>query len=439
VEAWPDGTVSGRYGFVHALYQQVVYERLPVGRQMQLHRRIGRRLEVGYGAQATERAAALAMHFERGHDPVRAVRYMQQAADNALQCYACQEASDWLRRGLALLNALPETPARVQQELEMQLALGPVLIMTKGWTTPDLERTYERARDLCQQLGETALLFPALFGLWMLCLVRLEVATARQLAEQLLTLAQELAHPFSQALALHFAARLHQWRREPRVTYAHATASLRLCTEQAFTLYAVLGTILQGWALAAQGQGAAGMARMRQGLAAYQATGTVLTTTYWLALLAEACGRDGQVEAGLSAVAEALAAVAQSGERFYEAELYRLQGELMLQRQAPELASDAQPQRPGRGQPGVQPVPGVQAKAEGCLHQALAVARRQQARSLELRAAVSLSRLWQSQGKRIAAHELLAPIYGWFTEGFDTADLQEAKALLEALGEGKTP
>jgi predicted ATPase len=154
----------------------------------------------------------------------------------------------------------------------------------------------------------------------------------------------------------------------------------------------------------------AGIAQICQGLAAFRATGTEAWRPYYLALLAEAQEKIGQAEEGLSMLAEALTLVAKTGERFYEAELHRLQGELLLQRAVP-----AAPQ------------------AEACFQQALAIARRQQAKSLELRAAMSLARLWQGQGKHAEARQLLAPIYNWFTEGFDTADLREAKGLLEAL------
>ena len=152
------------------------------------------------------------------------------------------------------------------------------------------------------------------------------------------------------------------------------------------------------------------MAQMHQGLAALRATGAEMLRPYYLALLAEAYAQVGQPEAGLTVLAEALAVVDNTGERRWEAELYRLKGELLLARSAEQHA-----------------------EAEACFHQALDIARRQQAKSLELRAAMSLSRLWQQQGKRAEARELLAPIYGWFTEGFDTADLREAKALLDAL------
>jgi predicted ATPase len=168
---------------------------------------------------------------------------------------------------------------------------------------------------------------------------------------------------------------------------------------------------MQGWAQVAQGQDVEGLAQMRHGLAALRATGASLRLPYYLALLAEACGRTGQVAEGLTLLAEALAQAHKAGESWTEAELHRLKGELLL-----SLSADNH------------------TEAEGCLHQALAVARHQQAKSLELRAATSLARLWQSQDKRQDAYGLLAPVYTWFTQGFDTADLQEARALLEELG-----
>jgi predicted ATPase len=155
------------------------------------------------------------------------------------------------------------------------------------------------------------------------------------------------------------------------------------------------------------------MAQMRQGLAAWRATGAEVFRPHYLALLAEAYGKAGQAEQGLTVLAEALAIVERTGEHWWEAESYRLKGELLLAQAGEER-------------------PAVKA-AEDCFQQALAMARRQQAKSLELRAAMSLARLWQHQEKRAEARQLLAEIYGWFTEGFDTADLQEAKALLEEL------
>jgi len=236
---------------------------------------------------------------------------------------------------------------------------------------------------------------------------------------QALTLAQELSHPFSLAIALNHAASLHQYRGEGQAAQGRADAAIRLSTDQGFTQWLAWGTILRGCTLAGQGQGMEGMAQMHQGLAAYRAAGAELGRPYQLALLAEAYGEIGKAEEGLSTLAEALAAVDNSEERFYEAELYRLRGELLLMQAG--------------GAVGAVREPPLQTQAEACFQRALEVARRQQARSLELRAAMSLSRLWRQQGKREAAQQLLAPIYGWFTEGFDTADLQEAKALLEGM------
>ena len=170
-------------------------------------------------------------------------------------------------------------------------------------------------------------------------------------------------------------------------------------------------TSLCGWALAMQGQGEEGMAQLRQGIAAWQATGAAVLVPYFCTVLAEVCDHLGHTADALQALTEASTLVEQQEERWWEAEICRLRGVLLLR------------------QPGT-----PQAEAETWLQRALDVARRQEAKSLELRAAMSLSRLWQQQGKRVEAYELLAPVYSWFTEGFDTADLQEARALLEELG-----
>jgi len=248
---------------------------------------------------------------------------------------------------------------------------------------------------------------------------------ARERSHAALTLAREWARPYSLALALSWAAWLHQCRREGLMTQERAEACLSLATEHGLAELAALGTIMSGWALAAHGQGEEGVAQMRQGLAAWRATESVMGASYYLALLAEAYGNSGQTAEGLNVLAEALAFVHTTGERCWEAELYRLKGELLLQSGVQGLESGV-----------LTPDAGLQtrgAEAEACLRQALEIAQRQQAKSLELRAAMSLSQLWQRQGQWAAAYELLAPIYGWFTEGFDTADLQEAKALLEEL------
>ena len=500
---WPDGTVSGRYGFRHALYQEVVYQRLGAGHRARLHRRIGGREAAGYGARVGEHAAALAMHFTRGRDAQRAVPYLQQAAANALARCAYQEAIAHLARGLELLQTLPDTPEHRQLALRVHLTLGPAVIVTQGPASSEAERVYTRAHELCQQLEETPALFAVLRGLWigaavggkfhaaaavgqqllalaqdahdtgprleahrtlaatlfylgeftaaytharqglalydpqqhhvlaihygqdpgvvcliyaawlLWCLGYPEQALAR--SQEALTLARQLSHSHSLALALHGAAILHQFRGAARA--AQECAEAALATEHAFVFYQASSTVLLGWALAGQGHGEEGIAQMCQGVAACEATGAALRRTYFGALLAEAYGRAGQVTEGLRLLAQALTVVRTNGEQVYEAELYRLQGELLLA-------------QAGQGQ---HPPGSSEAAAERSMQQALDIARCQQAKSLELRAALSLTRLRQRQGKRDEAYELLAPIYTWFTEGFETTDLQNAKALLKAL------
>jgi predicted ATPase len=235
-------------------------------------------------------------------------------------------------------------------------------------------------------------------------------AQAMRRSREALALAQALAHPYSLALAQFWAVYLHCRRREALAAQAQADALLTLATAQGFTLWVEVGTCWRGWALAMQGQSEAGLAQLHQGLAAVVATGWTLGRPSCLILLAEAAGYAGHVAEGLRLLAEALRAFEASERGDGLVEVYRLRGLLLLRQAVPEAA-----------------------QAEACFQQALAIARRQQAKSWELRAAMSLSRLWQQQGKRHEAHDLLAPVYHWFTEGFDTADLQEAKALLDAL------
>ena len=240
---------------------------------------------------------------------------------------------------------------------------------------------------------------------------------ALQRSQEALALARQLGHPFSLAFALYFGAVVGQYRREWLEVQRLAEALMALSTEQGFAQRLAQGRIMLGWALVEQGQVAEGIEQILQSMAAYRATGSDLGRSSYLVLLAGAYGKEGQVEEGLAALAGAMTAVHRNRICFNEAEIYRLQGELLL-RQAIE-GSDS----PARPPP----------EAEACLHQALDVARRQGAKSLELRAAMSLSRLWQAQGRRNDARHLLAEIYGWFTEGFETADLREARASLQEL------
>jgi predicted ATPase len=363
-----------------------------------------------------------------------------------------------------------------------------------------VEQTYTRARLLCQQVGDAPSHFDVLRGLWNCYVVRAELPTARDLGEQLLTiaqqaqesayrveahralgttllflgdltparghleagiavydpqqhrplalrfgadpgvlcrlyaastwwllgyaeyarhrlcealtLAQEGAHPFSLAFAFSFAAQLYQRRRQVAHVLEWAEAAISVATNHGFPFFQAWGMVLRGWALAEQGEGEESLAQIRQGLATWQATGTMLTRPHALALLAEAYARRGQHEDARRVLADALATVRTTGERWWEAELHRLSGEFLLAQDRTGDSAEA---------------------AEQSFRRALDVARSQGAQSLMLRAVNSLGRLWQGQGKGIEARQLLAVTYDRFTEGFDTADLQAASALLEEL------
>jgi predicted ATPase len=192
---WPDGTTAGGYSFTHDLYRDILSERVPPSRKRRWHLQIGTRKETAYGARAREIAAELAGHFVQGRDPDRAVQYLQAAGESALQHSAHQEAVTHLTQGIALLAQWPETPERAQQELRMQTALGPALMATKGFADPDVALIYHRARELCQQLGETPDLFPALWGLWQFANGSAQIQTARELGTQLLTVARQSYDP----------------------------------------------------------------------------------------------------------------------------------------------------------------------------------------------------------------------------------------------------
>jgi predicted ATPase len=496
---WPDGTVTGCYSFGHALYQEVVYERLPVGYRTRVHQQIGTRLELGYGEQARDIAAELAEHFVRGQDALRAVQYLQQAGENALRRSAHQAAITHLTTAMQVLETLPETPERTQRALVLHIVLSTSLTATHGSAAPETGAAYRRAHALSEQVGDPEQAFAALRGLALFRILRGELTPARALGEQLLrqthyscqpalrleahrtlggallwqgevvgarvhfeqslalyepqhrvytfyygvdsgvssrtllalalwvlgypdqarqrshaavTLAQELAHPMSLVYARTFTAMLHQWGRESALTQHWTETTIALATEHGFPQFLQTNAFLLGWALAQQGQVAEGLTRMRQSLDAWRAMGADLYRPYSLALLAEADAMVGHMDEGLQLLDDAFAVVRHTGEGLYEAELYRLHGEL--------LRAHAN-------------TPPTLERAEVSLQHALAISRQQQAKSLELRTATSLARLWQQQGKRAEACELLAPIYGWFTEGLDTADLRDARALLEDL------
>jgi len=240
-----------------------------------------------------------------------------------------------------------------------------------------------------------------------------------------LSLARELSHSFSVGAALQAAAWVRQYRQERHAVQAYAEEELVLSKEEGFALWLAVGMIQRGWALSEQGEKEQGLAQMHEGRTTLNATGAKLSQPYHLALLAQTYGKSGRPHEGLVLVDQALVAVDKTGERYYEAELYRLKGELSLQSEARSPRSEVTNPQSLISNP--------QSEAEECFHKAIDIARKQSAKSLELRAVMSLARLWQQHGKQREAHALLSEIYNWFTEGFDTKDLQEAKALLEEL------
>jgi predicted ATPase len=262
---------------------------------------------------------------------------------------------------------------------------------------------------------------PAILGLgysaWPLWL-RGYPAQARMQSARAISLTQQLTHPYTLARTLYYDALLCQLRRDAQAVRDQTEAAITVATAQRFALVQAAGLIMRGWAVAVQEHSTEGLVQIRQGLDMYRSTGAEFQQPHFLALLAEVSGLLGQPEGGLAALEEALTLVEQTGERYYEAELHRQRGELLLLREAKHY--------PAQGS-------WDQHEAETCFQHALDVARHQHAKSFELRAAMSLARLWQRQGKRAEAYDLLAPVYGWFSEGFDTANLIEAKALLNEL------
>ncbi|MFB0538056.1 MAG: BTAD domain-containing putative transcriptional regulator, partial [Anaerolineae bacterium] len=457
-----DGQRLSHYRFRHILFQKYLYSNLDQVERTHLHEAVGNTLEALYEDQMEAMAAIagqLAWHFQEAGMAAKAIGYLRQAGDRAVRLSANEEAIAHFTQGLALLETLPDSPERAQQELALQLALAAPLQAIKGYAAPEVGRTYARARELCQQVEETPQLFPVLWLLTSFYGVRAEYRTANEIGEQLLSLAQrvedpllvalahwalgwpllhlgelasaqnhlkqmidfydlqqhrflsflygqdpgvsclswsawalwllgypdqalkrsqealalaqELDHPFTLGFAQCIAGVLfHQFRREGQAAQEQNVALMQLSIEKGFVLFQAEGTIYLGLAQTEEGQVEEGIAQMRQGFAAVQATGAELQRSRMLAWLAEAYGKAGQAEEGLSVLTEALALVEKISERYYEAELRRLKGELLLMQ-------------------------GDDAEAEASFHKAIEVARRQQAKSWELRATVSLCRLWQ--------------------------------------------
>ena len=522
LEEWPDGTLGGRYRFLHALYQNVLYERIPEARRVQVHRRIAERKAAAYGGRSAEIAAELAMHFEHGRAYQQAIHYCTQAGQHAfVQHQANEEALLHLEKGRELLVHLPDSPARAEQELQLLPVLSLLLMLTKGYGTPEVEASNARALELCRQIGDTVTHCAVLYNMARVAGAQGRFKTCCAIAAQLLEVAPQTHDPLlllgahaaygpailhngqfrvslqhlDQAAALYHAqdpwtviARygddlwgvcqaLKAWSlwiqgypeqasAYPPLAIAYAeklghpqnvagtynagafsatlaqnTASLqqrtaaleRIAREQEMPFWLAVSQIFQGWIHVINKQPGEGMTLIRQGWSAYQATQAKMLNSFYRALLATACVEAGQTGEGVRIIAEALEEIEITDERLYEAELHRLKGEFLLRqeikRQKPvlSLAEGAK----GKSQ--------KWEEVESCFQTALTIARRQEAKLWELRAAMSLGRLWQEQGKTAEARELLEEVYGWFTEGFETVDLQQAQALLLTLGSQEEP
>ncbi|MGE0821176.1 MAG: AAA family ATPase [Candidatus Binatia bacterium] len=526
---WPDGTVSAEYGFRHALYRYVLYERLGRSQRMRLHRLMGERLEAAYRGQEAEVTGRLAAHFERGRQYEKAVRYHQLAAEEALRRSGYQEVRQHCQQGLALLQHLPATTDRARRELAMLTTLSTALATAKSYAVDAVREHLLRARALCQEVNDPVTLVPVLISLGRLYITssdrtpaeglmereRLllkdtqDPALAIQLSTQLCTLeslaglhacaeahrtrvaelynqvdhtkllltfggdplviaaafsslglwltgqpdgacrhleqglarAEALGHPYSLVNILVGGTLVTLCRGELDKAQQFVQRLVTLSQDQGFILYKVAGTILQGALAVQQGKAAEGTAMITDGLAQYRAMSAKVYVPFFLSLLAIGCWRQGRIKDGLQVLTEALQLTETNLEGFWRAELHRLQGELMLaQSSIHGLASRGRGSTKSNAQsaksksPDAQyPAPSTYAEAEACFHQAIRVTRQQGARSLELRATMSLARLWQQQGKRSEAHQMLSALYGSFAEGWGTKDLQAAQALLTEL------
>ncbi len=485
--------------FAKPAVREVSYESVSPPQRLETHGRVAAWLMARSDDEVGEHLGLIGGHLERSGQTAQAVIYMHRAGEQAAAQFANVEGIAHFTRGVQLLERLPDTPERVQQELALQIGLGILLATAKGYAAPEPRRAYARAWELCQQIGETPELIPMLLRLWSVYLVGAEHQTAFEVAEQILSLAQrlqeplqialahwtqgmslfclgelapalahleeviafydpqqhgflasllgqdpgitclswaawilwclgfpdqalkrsqealslarELAHPLTLGFALNSAVHFHDYLGKQQAVLELTEALTRHVTDHGLALYQAGADITQGLTLTEVGRVEEGIAQIRQGLAAYWATGSRMDYPNLLMMLATAYGLAEQAEEGLSLLAEALAMVEDTGERFYEAEMHRRKGELLL------MQGEAE------------------AEVESCFQHAIALARRQGAKTWELRAALSLSRLWHRQGKPAEARQLLAGIYSWFGEGFDTADLQKAKALLEELSQ----
>ncbi len=484
------------YEFKHALLQDAAYQALLKSTRQQYHQTIARALEQRFPAITETQPELVAHHYTEAGVPDRAIPYWHRAGQRTVQRSGNLEAVAHLRKALELIKTVNDSPERARQELELHLTLGPALVAARHFADPDVGQSYARALELCQQLGDSIHLPLILRGRQAFHRLRGELSKARELGEQLVALAERQQDPalliggyqalgqdlfqlgnlvaahrtvdrgialfdpgkhrlknwpggqpgeqcylydafalwmlgypdralrrgesaldFAESLAnlanlvntLAFLALVHLLRREPTLALQRAKRAMELSAEQSNPFFLAYGTVLHGWALAIQGQIEDGDAEIDKGIATYRTTGSRTWLPYFLALQAQSCVRRNRLDKGRASLDEAFALADQTEERCWHSELNRTKGELLLAMSSNDHA-----------------------EAEYCFSQALDIARRQQAKSWELRAAVSLGRLWKQKGKRDEAHDLLAPIYDWFTEGFDTSDLEDAKTLLES-------
>jgi tetratricopeptide (TPR) repeat protein len=481
-----------RYLFKHALIQDAAYQSLLKRTRQQYHQQVAKLLEDRFPEVASTQPELVAHHYTEANCPAQAIAYWHKAGTAAASKSANLEAIDQFRRGLALVEALPDMRERAERELDLHMALGPALVATESQGHPDTGRTYARAWELCRQLGDHPREFTALRGLQLQHQHLLEMEKAQHVAEEALRVAEQLddparlvgghvavgvtlffqgklepalaqfrrgfemfdpnmlfpdwpgshpgvqcqlfpmliswmlgypdrsleelraavrsaetlGHPLTLAQTLCFAALIHIFRRESSAAADYAGRALRIREEQRIAEWQPFALCGNGWALGASGEREKGLAQIGQGVDSY---GTGPLQGMLLPLQADAQLAIGKPEAALASVIAGLQAVEKAGGAPLKAELYRLRGEALLA---------------GAGTPG---------EAEAAIEQAIDVARRQNAKSWELRAAMSLARLRRQQGRPQEAVTLLAPILGWFTEGLDTADLKEAKALLDTL------
>ncbi len=485
------------YTFKHAFTQEATYRGILERRRREFHLQVAREMERLYGDRLEQCCEELAHHYSRSDDVEKAVEYLLKAGEKATRASAYEEAIGSFQKGLKLVTSLPDTAACTQREAALQLNLAFTLSMSKDFASSEAEQAFSRAREMFEQLGLTRQLCLALSGLDVIYQNRAELEKQREVGERCLELARQEGDPtllmwvymrvglgfccrgdMIQALAywekvlplcnchprrpimfasqldliphcqgmmalalwvlghrnraldtgrnavnrsrersqplwligsLAFDSLLRQWNRNVEVVQQESQEGYQLAAEAGIESWRPQLTIFLGWSEVQAGNVNEGIARISRGLADYRAQGMETWRPYYQALLAEAYGRNGQAEKGLEVLADAIVVVERTGERCYEAELLRIRAELLLMR---SNAEDA---------------------AEDTFRKAIDVARRQQARSWELRAATSLRRLLQKQGKKDEAREMLSGIYGWFTEGFDTADLKDAKALLDSL------